>query len=129
MHLHGCCLEKDSLGSASFDIRPLDSDGKMIDNIEISVEAVITVDGEEYSLRKVQKQIWRTKRGENTVKFNGNVNEFEINGYPKSEKEFKTFISGIIDEKVFNLVTNPNAFNDLPWKEQRDFNEVRQFFH
>lgn len=111
---------KDSLGSASFDIRPLDSDGKMIDNIEISVEAVITVDGEEYSLRKVQKQIWRTKRGENTVKFNGNVNEFEINGYPKSEKEFKTFISGIIDEKVFNIVTNPNAFNDLPWKEQRE---------
>lgn len=111
---------KDSLGSASFDIRPLDSDGKMIDNIEISVEAVITVDGEEYSLKKVQKQIWRTKRGTNTSEFKGNVNEYEINGYPKSEKEFKEFISAIIDEKVFNLVTNPNAFNALPWKEQRE---------
>lgn len=111
---------KDSLGSASFDIRPLDENGKMINNIEISVEAVITVDGEEYSLKKVQKQIWRTKRGTNSTEFKGNVNEFEINGYPKSEKEFKEFISAIIDEKVFNLVTNPNAFNALPWKEQRE---------
>ena len=111
---------KDSLGSASFDIRPLDENGKMIDNIEISVEAAITADGEEYSLKKVQKQIWRTKRGTNTTEFKGNVNEYEINGYPKSEKEFKEFISAIIDEKVFNLVTNPNAFNALPWKEQRE---------
>lgn len=111
---------KDSLGSASFDIRPLDENGRMIDNIEISVEVAITVDDEEYSLKKVQKQIWRTKRGTNTTEFKGNVNEYEINGYPKSEKEFKEFISAIIDEKVFNLVTNPNAFNALPWKEQRE---------
>ena len=48
------------------------------------------------------------------------MNEFEINGYPKSEKDFKQFISGMIDEKIFNLVTNPVAFTSLPWKEQRE---------
>lgn len=111
---------KDSLGSAKFDIRPLDKDGKMIDNLEISVEAVISVDDEEYVLKKVQKQKWVKKRGTNTTEFQGNVNEFEINGYPKSEKEFKEFISGMIDEKIFNLVTNPVAFTSLPWKEQRE---------
>lgn len=113
-------FNKDSLGSTQFDIRPKDSNGKMIDNVEISVEAVIAVDEEEYSLKKVQKQKWVKKRGTDTVEFQGNVNEFEINGYPKSEKEFKEFISNIIDEKVFNLVTNPVAFNALPWKEQRE---------
>lgn len=111
---------KDSLGSAKFDIRPLDVDGKIINNIEISVEALIYVEEEEYSLKKVQKQVWRKKRGTDTTEFHGNVNEFEINGYPKSEKEFKEFISGIINESIFNLVTNPNAFNALPWKEQRE---------
>ena len=111
---------KDSLGSAKFDIRPLDADGKMIDNLEISVEAEIRVDDEVYSLKKTQKQVWRKKRGTDTTEFQGNVNEFEINGYPKSEKEFKSFISGIIDENIFNLVTNPNAFNDIPWKDQRE---------
>ena len=111
---------KDSLGSAKFDIRPLDADGNMINNLEISVEATIRVDDEEYALKKTQKQVWRKKRGTDTTEFQGNVNEFEINGYPKSEKEFKAFIAGIIDENIFNLVTNPNAFNALPWKEQRE---------
>ena len=111
---------KDSLGSAKFDIRSLDADGNMINNLEISVEALIHVDDEEYALKKTQKQVWRKKRGTDTTEFQGNVNEFEINGYPKSEKEFKAFISGIIDENIFNLVTNPNAFNALPWKEQRE---------
>ena len=87
---------------------------------KISVEATLSVGDEEYSLKKVQKQKWVKKRGTNTTEFQGNVNEFEINGYPKSEKEFKQFISCMIDEKVFNLVTNPVAFTSLPWKEQRE---------
>lgn len=111
---------KDSLGNAKFDIRPLDADGNMINNLEISVEASIRVNDEEYALKKTQKQVWRKKRGTDTTEFQGNVNEFDINGYPKSEKEFKAFISGIIDENIFNLVTIPNAFNALPWKEQRE---------
>lgn len=111
---------KDSLGNTKFDIRPLDADGNMINNLEISVEALIHVDDEEYALKKAQKQVWRKKRGTDTTEFQGNVNGFEINGYPKSEKEFKAFIAGIVDENIFNLVTNPNAFNALPWKEQRE---------
>ena len=115
---------KDSLGNTKFDIRPLDVDGNMINNLEISVEATIQIDypddTAEYILKKTQKQVWRKKRGTDTTEFQGNVNEFEINGYPKSEKEFKAFIAGIIDENIFNLVTNPNAFNALPWKEQRE---------
>lgn len=111
---------KDSRGSTKFDIRLLDADGNMIDNLEISVEAVISDGNDDYALKKIQKQKWVKKRGTNTTEFQGNVNEFEINGYPKSEKEFKEFISGMIDEKVFNLVTNPSAFNALPWKEQRE---------
>ena len=113
-------FNRDSLGSADFDIRPLDADGKMIDNIEICVKARISVDDEEFELKKVQKQKWVKKRGTDTREFQGNVNEFEINGYPKSQKEFKEFISEIVDEDVFNLITNPTAFNALPWKKQRE---------
>ena len=111
---------KDSLGSSDFDIRPLDVDGNMINNIEISVEAKISVDGDEYNLKKVQKQNWVKKRGTDTRELQGNVNEFDINGYPKSQKEFKEFISGIVKEDVFNLITNPSAFNALHWEEQRE---------
>lgn len=113
-------FNRDSLGSSDFDIRPLDADGKMIDNIEISVKARISVDDEEFELKKVQKQKWVKKRGTDSREFRGNQNEFEINGYPKSQKEFKEFISEIVDEDVFNLITNPAAFNSLPWKKQRE---------
>lgn len=113
-------FNRDSLGSSDFDIRPLDADGKMIDNIEISVKARISVDDEEFELKKVQKQKWVKKRGTDSRGFQGNVNEFEINGYPKSQKEFKEFISEIVDENVFNLITNPTAFNALAWKKQRE---------
>lgn len=113
-------FNRDSLGRSDFDIRPLDADGKMIDNIEISVKARISVDDEEFELKKVQKQKWVKKRGTDSREFQGNVNEFEINGYPKSQKEFKEFISEIVDEDVFNLITNPTAFNALAWKKQRE---------
>lgn len=111
---------KDSLGSSDFDIRPLDANGKMIDNIEISVESKISVDGNEYELKKVQKQKWVKKRGTGTTELQGNINEFGINGYPKSQKDFKDFIAGIIDEDIFTLITNPAAFNALLWKKQRE---------
>lgn len=113
-------FERDSLGSSNFDIRPLDENGKMIDNIEISVESKISVDGNEYELKKVQKQKWVKKRGTGTTELQGNINEFGINGYPKSQKDFKVFIAGIIDEDIFTLITNPAAFNALPWKKQRE---------
>lgn len=113
-------FNRDSLGNTQFDIRQKDKDGNVVHHVEIDVQATIVVNDDEYVLRKVQKEKWVKKRGTDTREFQGNVNEFEINGYPKSEKEFKTFMSEIIDEKVFNLVTNPVAFNSLPWKEQRE---------
>lgn len=113
-------FDKNSKGVTNFAVRPLTESGETINNIEISVEATISVDNDEYKLRKTQKQKWVKKRGTDTREFQGNVNEFDINGYPKSQKEFKEFISGIVNEEVFPLISNPTAFTSLPWKEQRD---------
>lgn len=113
-------FDKNSKGVTNFAVRPLKESGETINNIEISVEATISVDNDEYKLRKTQKQKWVKKRGTDTREFQGNVNEFDINGYPKSQKEFKEFISGIVNEEVFPLISNPAAFTSLPWKEQRD---------
>ena len=113
-------FDKNSKGVTNFAVRPLTESGETINNIEISVEATISVDNDEYKLRKTQKQKWVKKRGTDTREFQGNVNEFDINGYPKSQKEFKEFISGIVNEEVFPLISNPTAFTSLPRKEQRD---------
>lgn len=113
-------FNKNSAGATTFDIRPLDSAGRVIDNVEILVEAVLDVDGEEITLQKVQKQNWVKKRGTDTAVLQGNVNTYEINGFPQSEAEFKAKVSGIIAESLFKLLTDPRAFAALPWKEQRE---------
>lgn len=114
-------FNKNSAGEEKFNVRPLDKDGNRIDNVEIKVVGVIDVDGKEVELSKVQKQNWVKKRGTDTVTLQGNVNSFEIDGYPKSEAEFKAYISGLAQsEEMFKMLTNPQYFSSLKWKEQRD---------
>lgn len=114
-------FNKNSAGEEKFNVRPLDKDGHQIDNVEIKVVGVIEVDGKEVELSKVQKQNWVKKRGTDTVTLQGNVNSFEIDGYPKSEAEFKAYISGLAQsEEMFKMLTNPQYFSSLKWKDQRD---------
>ena len=84
---------KNSAGDEKFNVRPLDKDGNRIDNVEIKVSAVLDVDGKEVELSKVQKQNWVKKRGTDTATLQGNVNLFEVDGYPKLESDFKEFVS------------------------------------
>ena len=113
-------FNKNSAGEERFNVRPLDKDGKRIDDVEIKVVAVLDVDGKEVELSKVQKQNWVKKRGTDTVSLQGNVNSFEIDGYPKSEADFKEYVSGLAkSEDMFKMLTNPQYFNSMKWKDQR----------
>lgn len=113
-------FDKDSTGATKFQVRPLDSDGKQIDNVAIMVDGTLDVDGKEIVLKKVQKQIWRKRRGTDVTELQGNENLFEINGYPKPEKDYKEYISDLVNEELFKLITNPQTFTSLPWKKQRE---------
>lgn len=114
-------FNKNSAGEEKFNVRPLDKDGNRIDNVEIKVVGVLDVDGKEVMLSKVQKQNWVKKRGTDTVTLHGNPNSYEIDGYPKSEADFKAYVSELAQsEDMFKLLTNPQYFSSLKWKEQRD---------
>lgn len=113
-------FDKDSLGNSKFNIRPLSKEGTRIDNVEIEVSAVLEVDGRDIELRKIQKQKWVKKRSSAMKELQGNENIYEIDGYPKSEKDYKEYISEIIKEELFKMISNPTYFTSLPWKEQRN---------
>ena len=113
-------FNKNSVYSEKFDLRPIDSDGKFVDYVDITVSAVIDVDGKETELKKVQSQNWVKQRGSETAVFKGNVNKFEIDGFPKSEKEYKEYIASLMDENLFKILTNPLYFPSMKWKDQRD---------
>jgi len=113
-------FDKDASGSSNFQIRPTDADGKDIDNIEIKVIGGFEVDGEELELLKTQKQKWVKKRGSDAPTYEGNTNEYQINGFPSNKREYTAKIASLIDENVFSLLTNPRTFAALPWKQQRE---------
>ena len=110
---------KDSLDNAKFEVRPLDADGKQIDNVEICVIATLEIDGKEVELKKTQKQNWVKKRGSENPTLQGNINSFEIDGYPKKDKEYTEYINSIVNDDLFKMLTNPTYFPNMPWKEQR----------
>lgn len=124
---------KDSRGRSDFQIRPVDENGSMVDNIDIEVSAVMEVteticddDGnvvdektEEVVLSKTQSQKWTKHRGSSAPSFEGNVNSFQVNGFPVSQKEYAEKISSIVSEELFRLLTNPMEFAGLKWQDQR----------
>lgn len=115
-----CLFGTDADGNTKFDIRPMDSNGNTIDNTVISVAIEIEIDGRGVCFKRSSKQNWVKKRGSSAPVFQGNVGEYEIDGYPCSEQEYKTAVAEIVDQKVFKILTNPVFFASLPWKEQRD---------
>lgn len=115
-----CLFDKNSLGEAKFQIRPLDANNNQINHVEIKVYVTLKIDGREITFKKVQKQNWVKKRGSLSETLQGNVNSFEIDEVPKKEKDYKEYIKNIINEDLFKLITNPQAFVGKKWQEQRE---------
>lgn len=112
-------FNRDGEGRSNFNIRPNDRDGRPIDNVVISASAVLEVDGKEALLTKTQEQNWVKKRGSEVSQLQGNVNVYEINEIPKTEKDYKAYIGQLMDEGLFELVTSPQTFTSMAWKDQR----------
>ena len=117
---HWCLFNKNSKGEEKFAIRPLDKNGELIHNTDIKVVVTLIVDGKEIELSKCQRENWVKKGGSSTATLQGNVNAFEIDGYPKSEAEYKSYISELVAEDLFKMLTNPQHFVNMKWKDQRD---------
>ena len=115
-----CLFDKNSIGEAKFQIRPLDANNNQINHVEVKVSVTLRIDGREITFKKVQKQNWVKKRGSLSETLQGNVNSFEIDEVPKKEKDYKEYIKNIINEDLFKLITNPQAFVGKKWQEQRE---------
>lgn len=112
-------FNKDSEGKADFNIRPNNRQGEPIDNLVIKVSAILEADGKDILLCKTQEQNWVKKRGSEVSQLQGNINKYEINEIPKSEKDYKAYIDDSMNEELFKLITSPQAFTSLKWKDQR----------
>lgn len=114
---------RDSLGNGekNMDIKPLAADGNVADHQAItSVEAVLSVDGEELTLKRTYREVWSTKRGALEPSFDGNTSEYYIDGVPVQKKGFADKVGELVDEDTFRALTDVKYFAQaLPWQERR----------
>ncbi|HNR51789.1 MAG TPA: AAA family ATPase [Deltaproteobacteria bacterium] len=116
-----CLFGKDSMNKSDFEIKPLDRQGNPAHNLEHSVEVFLLVDGAPVALKKVYSEKYTRKRGAAQAEFTGHSTDYWYNGVPCKEKEYAERVRGIVDEKVFRLLTDPRYFNEvMHWQERRN---------
>lgn len=112
-------FEKDSKGRAQFEIKTLE-DGEQIHGLDHTVEGHFKIDGRPLKLKKTYKEVWTKKRGEDQTTFTGHEIERVINDIPVKKSEYEKKIGQLVDEKIFQLLTDPHYFSQqLSWKERR----------
>lgn len=111
---------KDSTDRKDFEIKTLDENNQPYHRLDHEVSALITVDGEELSLRRVYKEKWVKKRGEKDDVFSGHETGYYWNDVPLKLEEYQSKIAGILNESVFKLITNTGYFNSLKWQDRRN---------
>lgn len=115
---------KNSHDEKDFGIKTLDEKGEVIPRIDHKVTAVIEHDGRTIELSRTYKEKWRKQRGAAEAVMVGNTTEYAYGpvgaATPISAGEYAKAINGLIDEKIFKLITDPLYFNErLSWQERR----------
>ena len=107
-------FNKDSTGRKDFEVRPLDKDNQPIKGLVTSVIAELSIGDEFHVLKK--------ELHENIVKkqLRGYTTACTIDEVPKKVSEYADYITELIPEETFKLLTDLDYFNaKMHWKERR----------
>jgi len=83
------------------------------------VEGFFEVNGDHITLKKIYKEKWSKKKGSEIAEYTGNETLYYWNEVPMNQRDFQAKVSGIMDETIFKLITNPFALNSMKWPERR----------
>lgn len=109
-----CMFGKDSNGSSSFSVRPLNQDGTINEHHDVDVHCILSIDGVDKSLRRR----WVEKVDKNG-KYKGNEGAYYVDNVPVKEIDYKAVISDICKEDLFTLITSAGAFNRMKDADRR----------
>lgn len=113
-------FDKDSNDRKDFNIKTLDENNKPIHFLEHEVEATLIIDGQDINFKKMFKEKWIKKRGQEQQEFSGHETSYWIDEVPIKKKDYEEKINSIIPENLFKLITDPSFFNQMLWKEKRE---------
>lgn len=95
-------------------------DGKPVDDMDVSVELTLDVDGKEITMKKVQKRTYKeaVKDGKIVTTVSDN-NSYYINSVPKTLTAFNEYLG--VNMKMFKACSNINAFLSRKPDEMREY--------
>lgn len=109
---------KDSRRRTAFPIDPVDDEGRIIHNLDVSVELELLIDGQPTTLRRRRSEKWVQKRGMTTEQLDGHQTTCYIDGRPLPSSDFSSHVDTIVKEELFRALTTPDYFPSLPMDQQ-----------
>lgn len=89
-------------------------DGVSVDDMDVSAELTLDVDGKEVTMKKVQKRTY-SKDGSSYK----DDDKYFVNDVPKTLKDFNAYLD--VDMSVFKMCSNINAFLNQKPAEMREY--------
>lgn len=112
---------KDSADRKDFNVKTIDAQGNAIPDIEHAVTLVIDQDGIETTFKRILREMWVKRRGDEERTFTGNETAYFVNDVPHKAGEYDAKVAGICNEGLFKLITSPTYFNEvLKWEQRRE---------
>ncbi|MGN0875356.1 MAG: hypothetical protein ACI4OZ_09240 [Akkermansia sp.] len=112
---------KDHLDRKDHELRTYTAARQPLHRCECSVEALISIDGEQHRLKREYKENWVKPKGQQEEVFRGNTTECSWNGIPVKVTDFQRRVEdNIISDNIFKMITNPRYFLTQPWQKQRE---------
>lgn len=109
---------KDSRRRTAFPIDPVDDEGRIIHNLDVSVELEMLIDGQPTTLRRRRQERWVQKRGMTREQLDGHQTTCYIDGRPLPSSDFSSHVDTIVKEELFRALTTPDYFPSLPMDQQ-----------
>lgn len=90
-----------------------------LNRLDHSVEIVWNEDGRLIPIKRVYSEKWVKQRGNSDAEFSGHETKLFFDDVPMSQKDFQGRVNDLLQESIFKLITNPQYFNSLNWKDRR----------
>lgn len=114
-----CLFGKDAEGRTDYEIKHRGEGGETLDKVDANVRITLNVDSRETVLERSLREKWVKKRGQAEEVFSGNETAVSVDEVPMSVSQYKEKVEEIIPESLFRLITTPEYFLGLPWRDQR----------
>jgi len=92
----------------------------LIHKLETEVEVAFLKDGQMFTLTKKLIEKWTRPKGQDEKILSGTETIRYIDGVPVKETEYKAYISEIVNQAVFKLISNPYGFENEKWQFKRE---------